>query len=70
MLHATVKWGKEPGIKLRPHKFSNEKSKAEEFKGGDWEWVNKEDDLSRFLKRGWSIRMSNTDSSIIGRRAS
>jgi hypothetical protein len=62
MLVATVRWGKEPGTILTPHKFKNGKYKTEKFKGGDWKWVESEDDLKQWLRGNWSIRMSNTDS--------
>jgi hypothetical protein len=62
MLEATVRWGKEPGIILRPHKFKNGKFQAEEFKGGDWKWVDGEEGLKQFLRRNWSIRMSDPES--------
>ncbi len=62
MLKARVRWGKEPETILRPHKFRNGKFKTEEFKGGDWKWVETEEGLKQYLRRGWSIRMSNPDS--------
>jgi hypothetical protein len=62
MLQAKVRWGKEPGVVLKPHRFRNGKFKASEFKGGRSEWADSEEDLKRFLRKGWSIRMSNPDS--------
>jgi hypothetical protein len=62
MLQATVRWGKEPGVVLKPHRFRNGKFKASEFKGGRSEWAASEEDLKGLLRKGWSIRMSNPDS--------
>jgi len=62
MRQATVRWGKEQGIVLKPHRFRNGKFRASEFKGGRSEWAASEEDLKRLLRKGWSIRMSNPDS--------
>ena len=62
MLQATVRWGKEPGVVLKPHRFRNGKFKASEFKGGRSEWAASEEDLKGLLRKGWSIRMNNPDS--------
>jgi hypothetical protein len=62
MLEATVKWGKEKGIVLKPHKFKNGKFKSCEYKGGAERWAGTEEELKTFLRHGWSIRMSNRSS--------
>ena len=61
MLEATVRWGKEPGVILRPHKYRIGKFKTEKFKGEDWKWASTESELRTYPQRGWSIRMSNPD---------
>jgi len=52
MLQATVRWGKEPGVVLKPHRFRNGKFKASEFKGGRSEWAASEEDLKGLFKKG------------------
>ena len=62
MLGATLRWVKEPGLVLKPHRYRNGKFGTDEFKGGDWKCVSAEEKLRIYLQRDWSIRMSNPES--------
>lgn len=62
MLVAEARRGKEQGVRLKPHKFSNGKFKVSEYKGGPSKWLSTEEEIKTWLKRGWSLRMSNVES--------
>jgi hypothetical protein len=53
----TVRFGNDVGTTLRPHRFKDG-YRASESKYGRHEHVQTEEELIRFLQRGWSIRMS------------
>lgn len=62
LLKYEVRWGDEIGVVLSPHKHRDGKYIASKTKTGPHQRVGSIEELKSYLERGWSIRMSNSDS--------
>lgn len=58
-MHFTVRWGKNKGIQLHPHRFRDGAFHVMRKKGDTPTSVKSEGDLESWVERGYCLRMSN-----------
>jgi len=63
MLYYDIRFGKHKGVRLTAHQFRDKTFRASRGKFGPHEVVYAESELTRYVRQGWSIRMSNPQAS-------
>jgi hypothetical protein len=63
MLYYDIRFGKDMGVRLTPHRFRDWNFRASRGKFGPHRFVHAESELIQYIRQGWSIRMSNPQAS-------